>query len=428
MQVSVESGEGLKRKLTVQVPSEKLEAEVANRLKSLQGRVKIDGFRPGKVPLQVVKQRYSKQVLQEVAGEIMETSFREALTQENLRPVGDPVINAVAIKSGQPLEFTASFEVYPEVTLAPVSELKINKSMASVQDSDIDAMMETLRKQATTWKTAERAAQNTDRVTLDFVGSVDGDIFEGGSAKGVPLVLGSGSMIPGFEEQLVGLSVADTATVKVTFPADYQAAHLQGKAAEFAVTVVLVEAPALAPLDDDFAKTLGVTEGGLERLKQDVRANMERELDNRVRAEVKNNVMDQLASANPMVLPEAIVQQEAASLKEQDSSQQGSDLPLEAYLDEARRRVQLGMILAEAIKLAAIKVDADKVRQRIELISKDYEDPAEVVRYYLGNPQLLRGVETLVMEDMVVDWIVSQAKVTEVNKSFDDVMKPKPAV
>ena len=423
MQVSVEAGEGLKRKLTVQVPSETIETEVANRLKSLQGRVKIDGFRPGKVPLQVVKQRYGQQVLQEVAGEVMENSFRDALNQENLRPAGDPVISAPSIKSGQPLEFTASFEVYPEVALAPVSDLKITKYSASVQDVDIDNMLETLRKQSAKWNEVERAAEDGDRVTVDFVGTVDGEAFEGGSATSVPLVLGSGSMIPGFEEQVKGLSKGGKGTVKVTFPEDYQAEHLQGKAAEFAVTVNLVEAPELPAIDDEFARAFGIAEGGLDKLKQDIRGNMERELDNRIRAEVKSSVMDQLASANPMEIPDAIVQQEAESMKAQAESQQGSNLPLESYLDEARRRVQLGMLLAEAIKISGIQVNPETVRERIDTISRDYEDPAEVVRYYQSNPQLLRSIETLVMEDMVVDWIVSQADVTVVEKSFDELMK-----
>ena len=423
MQVSVEAGEGLKRKVTVQVPSETIDSEVTNRLKSLQGRVKIDGFRPGKVPLQVVKQRYGQQVLQEVAGEIMENSFRDALNQENLRPAGEPVINAPTIKSGQPLEFTASFEVYPEVALSPVSDLKVTRYNASVQDVDIDNMLETLRKQSAKWNEVERAAEDGDRVTVDFVGTVDGVEFEGGSATSVPLVLGSGSMIPGFEEQVKGLSKGGNGTVKVTFPEDYQAEHLQGKAAEFAVTVNLVEAPELPAVDDEFAKAFGIAEGGLDKLKQDIRANMERELENRIRAEVKNSVMDQLASANPMEIPDAIVQQEAETMKAQAESQQGSNLPLESYLDEARRRVLLGMLLAESIKISGIQVNPETVRERIETISRDYEDPAEVVRYYQSNPQLLRSVETLVMEDMVVDWIVSQADVTVVEKSFDELMK-----
>lgn len=428
MQVSVETGEGLKRKITIQVPSETLESEVANRLKSLQGRVKVDGFRPGKVPLTVVKQRYGQQVLQEVAGELMQSSFRDALTQENLRPAGDPVINTESIKPGQPLEYTASFEIYPEVALAAVSDLKITRSAVSVADSDIDTMLETLRKQATGWQAVERAAQNDDRVTVDFVGTIDGEAFEGGTATAVPLVLGSGRMIPGFEEQVIGVAKGGQATVTVTFPADYQAEHLQGKKAEFAVTVTEVEAPELPALDDEFAKQFGVLEGGLDKLRQDIRANMERELENRIRAEMKSDVMEKLAAANPVDLPEALVQQEADTLKQQDSQQQGSDLPLDAYMSEARRRVHLGMLLAEAIKISAIQVDQGKVRERIETISKDYEDPAEVVRYYQSNPQLLRGIETLVMEDMVVDWIATQADVATQDKTFDELMNPRPAV
>ena len=427
MQVSVEAGEGLKRKLTVQVPGDKVATEVENRLKSLQGRVKVDGFRPGKVPLSVVKQRYGQQVLQEVAGEIMENSYRDAVTQENLHPAGDPQISAQAILPGQPLEFTATFEVYPELTLAPIDALEVQIISASVNDSDVDKMLETLRGQHTRWNPVDRAAQNGDRVTVDFVGTIDGVAFDGGSAKDVPVVLGSGGMIPGFEEQIIGQAKAGQATVKVTFPADYQVADLQNKDAEFAVTVNLVDAPETPALDDEFAKTFGITEGGLEKLRQDIRSNMERELDNRLRAEVKNDVMDKLLVANPVEVPEAVVQQEAENLKQQTSVQQpGANLTVDQFLGDARRRVQLGMILAEVIKLSEIKMDADKVRERIELISREYEDPAEVVRYYQSNPQLLRGIETLVMEDMVVDWVESKAKVSAIEKSFDEVMNSRP--
>jgi len=427
MQVSVEAGEGLKRKLTVQVPGDKVATEVENRLKSLQGRVKVDGFRPGKVPLSVVKQRYGQQVLQEVAGEIMENSYRDAVTQENLHPAGNPEISAQTILPGQPLEFTATFEVYPELTLAPIDALEVQKITASVQDADVDKMLETLRGQRTSWKQAERAAQDGDRVTVDFVGTIDGVVFEGGSAKDIPVVLGTGGMIPGFEEQIMGVEKGGNATVKVTFPADYQVADLQNKDAEFAVTANLVEEPETPALDDEFAKTFGINEGGLEKLRQDIRDNMERELSNKLRAEVKNDVMDKLLVANPVDVPEAIMRQEAETLKEQTSTQQpGSQLTVEQFMDDARRRVQLGMILAEVIKLSGIKMDADKVRERVELISRDYEDPAEVVRYYQSNPQLLRGIETLVMEDLVVDWVESQAKISVIEKTFDEVMNPQP--
>lgn len=429
MQVSVESGEGLERKVTVQVPTDRIDSEVESRLKSLQGRVKIDGFRQGKVPLKVVKQRYGEQVLHEVAGELMQNSFREAITQENLQPAGDPIINAQEIKSGQPLEFTATFEVYPVVELTAINTLEVDKVTADITDADIGGMLETLRSQASSYTEVERAAANGDRVTVDFIGTIDGEAFDGGSAENAPLVLGSGAMIPGFEEQIIGVSKNGEATVKVTFPDDYQAEHLRSKEAAFAVTVKLVEEAGLPELDDEFAKSLGVEDGGIEKLKADVKANMQRELKNRIRADVKGEVFDKMLQANPVDVPSATVRQEAESLREQRNAEQpGGNASVEDFMADAKRRVQLGMLLAEVVKVSDIQVDAEKVRERLELISKDYEDQEEVVRYYQSNPQMLRGLETLVMEDMVVDWIVEQAKINTVEKSFNEIMNPKPAV
>ena len=423
MQVSVEAGEGLERKLKIQIPTETVEMQVESRLKSMLPRVKIDGFRPGKVPLKVVKQHYGDQVFQEVAGELIQNSFRDALTQENLNPAGDPSISTDGIKQGEPLEFTATFEVYPDVELTPVTGIKLEKIKSAVTDADVDKMIETLRKQRTSWSVAERAAGDDDKVVIDFKGTVDGVAFEGGSADEVPVMLGSGSMIPGFEENLRGLKAGDESTFKVNFPDDYQAEHLAGKEAEFAVVVKTVEEPVLPEVDEEFAKAFGVADGSIEKLREDIRGNMERELDNRVRSEMKNSVMDQLIENNPIEVPSAIVQQEAETLQKQTAAQMpGSEQAVEAYMDDAVRRVKLGLILAEVVKTAAIQPDAEKVRERVEAMSKDYEDPDEFVRYYQSNPQLLRGIETLVMEDMVVDWIVDQAEVNETERSFDDLM------
>ena len=423
MQVSVEAGEGLERKLTIQIPSETVETQVENRLKSMLPRVKIDGFRPGKVPMKVVKQHYGAQVFQEVAGELIQNSFHEALTQENLNPAGEPAISTEGIKQGEPLEYTATFEVYPEVELAPVSGIKLEKAKASVTDADVDNMIETLRKQRLSWDLVDRAAAEGDKAVIDFIGRVDGEAFEGGTADKVPVVLGSGGMIPGFEDNLKGLKAEDTTTFKVTFPADYQAEHLAGKEAEFEVTVASVEASSLPDIDEEFARAFGVEDGSTDKLREDIRGNMERELDGRIRSEIKNSVMDQLIENNPIDVPAAIVQQEAETLQKQTAAQMpGSEQPVESYLNEATRRVKLGLILAEVVKTAAIQPDADKVRERVEAMSKDYEDPGEFVRYYQSNPQLLRGIETLVMEDMVVDWIVDQAEINETERSFDDLM------
>ncbi len=425
MQVSVEAGEGLERKLTVQVPAETVEMEVNNRLNSIKRTVKIDGFRPGKVPLKVVKQKYSGTVLQEVAGELMQSSFREAITQEKLTPAGDPVINAQDLVLGETMEYTATFEVYPEVALAPVTDLAIEKLEASVEDSDVDKMIEVLRKQKLDWEEVERASANDDRINIDFVGTVDGEEFDGGSAKDMPMVLGAGQMIPGFEEHLTGLKSGDESTFKVPFPADYAAKDLAGKEAEFAVTVKKVEQPKLPELNEDFAKAFGIASGDVDELKKDIRGNMERELAKKLRTVLKGSVMDALVAANALDVPATVVQQEAEALQKQTEAQTpGNSSTTESFLGDAKRRVQLGMILAEVAKTSELQIDADMLKQRVEDMARDYDDPDEFVRYYMGNQELLSGIRTLVMEDKVVDWVAEQAKISSKNSTFDAVMNP----
>jgi len=426
MQVSVETGEGLERKLTIQVPAETVETEVNNRLESIKGTVRIDGFRPGKVPLKVVKQKYSGTVLQEVAGELMQNSFREALTQENLQPAGDPVIQANAPVLGEAMEFTVTFEVFPEVSLAPVSELSVEKVEATVEDADVDNMIDVLRKQKMDWNEVDRASANDDRITIDFVGTVDGEKFDGGSANDMPMTLGAGQMIPGFEDALTGLKAGEETTFKVPFPDDYAAKDLAGKEAEFAVTVKKVEEPKLPEIDEEFAKAFGVESGDVDQLKSEIRANMERELARRLRTLVKESVMDALLEKNPMEVPSATVAQEAETLKKQTEVQSpGTDLPVDVFMDDAKRRVQLGMILAEVAKASALNINPDMIKERIEEMAQDYDDPDEFVRYYMGNQEMLRGIETLVMEDKVVDWVVEQAQVSTRSNSFDEVMNPE---
>ncbi|NOQ89915.1 MAG: trigger factor [Gammaproteobacteria bacterium] len=426
MQVSLEAGDGLERKLTVQVPAETVESEVNNRLNSLKNTVRIDGFRPGKVPLRVVKQKYSGTVLQEVAGELMQRTFREALTQENLNPAGDPVIQTEDLILGETMEYTATFEVYPEVELAPVAELVIEKVEASVEDSDVDNMIDVLRKQKMDWSEVDRASANDDRISIDFVGNVDGEKFDGGSANDMPMVLGAGQMIPGFEEHLTGLKVSEETTFKVPFPEDYAAKDLAGKEAEFAVTVKKVEEPKLPEVDDEFAKTFGVESGDVEQLKTDIKENMNRELSRRIRTLLKEKVMDSLIDANSIDVPSATVQQEAEALKRQTEVQTpGSNLSVDSFMDNAKRRVQLGMLLAEVAKTAALNIDADMIKARVEEMAKDYDDPDEFVNYYMGNQELLGGIQTLVMEDMVVDWVTDQASVSAKTSTFDEVMNPE---
>jgi trigger factor len=425
MQVSVEAGDGLERKLTVQVPAETVESEVNNRLSSLKNTVRIDGFRPGKVPLKVIRQKYSATILQEVAGELMQRTFREALAQENLNPAGDPEIQAQDLVLGQVMEFTATFEVYPELTLLPVADLSIEKIEASVEESDVDNMIDVLRKQKMDWVEVDRACADENRINIDFSGTVDGEKFDGGSASDMPMVLGAGQMIPGFEENLTGLKASEETTFKVPFPDDYAAKELAGKEAEFTVTVKKVEEAKLPEVDEDFAKAFGVESGDANQLKSEIKANMERELTKRLRTLLKEKVMDALINANPVDVPSATVKQEAETLKKQAEVQApGSNLSVDAFMDDARRRVQLGMVLAEVAKISSLNIDADMVKSRIEEMAKDYDDPAEFVNYYMANQELLRGVETLVMEDAVVDWVAEQATVTSKNSNFDEVMNP----
>jgi len=425
MQVSVETGEGLERILTIKVPAETVESEVNNRLNSLKSSVRIDGFRPGKVPLKVIKQKYSGTVLQEVAGEIMQSSFREALTQENLSPAGDPKIQAQDLVLGQVMEYTATFEVYPELTIAPVADLELETIDASVGDADVDNMIDVLRKQKMDWVEVDRASADEDRMSIDFVGTIDGEKFDGGSASDMPMVLGASQMIPGFEEKLTGLKASEETTFKVPFPDDYAAKELAGKEAEFAVTVKKVEEPKLPEIDEEFARAFGVESGDADQLKTEIKANMERELGKRVRTLLKESVMDALIQANPIDVPSAVVAQEAEMLKQQTEVQTpGSNLPVDSFMDDAKRRVQLGLVLAEVAKVATLDVNADSVKAKVEEMAKDYDDPDEFISYYMGNQELLRGIETLVMEDAVVAWVADQAKVTSKSSSFDAVMNP----
>lgn len=431
MQVSVESGEGLERKLTIQVPAETVDKEVESRLNSMRSRVKIDGFRPGKVPLKVVKQQYGGSVLQEVVGEVMQNSLREAVIQEKLNPAGNPSIEPTQIEPGKPLEYIATFEVYPEIVLADFSKLEIERETAEVTDADVDAMIDTLLKQRTSYDIVERASKDGDQVVINFVGSIDGVEFEGGKAESVPVVIGSGSMIPGFEENLTGKSAGDEFKFDVDFPEDYQAAELKGKTATFDTRVISVAEPKAPALDEDFAKSFGVEDGSIERLRKDIRDNMQRELRNKLTENLKKNVMEKLLQANDVLVPKALIDHECENLQKQmmeaGNLQSGMSLPKELFEGEAKRRVSLGLIIGEAVKASEIKPDATRITAKVDELAQTYEDPQEVINHYNNNPQLKQSLEALVMEEMVVEWIVDQAKVTDKPANFQDLMNPQPA-
>lgn len=428
MQVSLETGEGLERKLTIQVPAETVSQEVETRLKSMTSRVKVDGFRPGKVPLKIVKQQYGGQVHQEVIGEMMQNTFRDAVIQEDLKLAGSPNIEPKNMAVGEALEYIATFEVYPEVEIADCSSLKVDRVTAEIGDGDIDKMIETLRKQRVTYAEIDRAAQTDDQLTISFVGTIDGEEFEGGSADSIPLVLGSSSMIPGFEDQLVGKSAGDEVTIEVPFPDDYHVEKLKGKDAVFATKIITVAAPEMPEVDDEFAKDFGVTDGGIERLRKDILENMQRELKNKLQSSLKDNVMDALLEANEVLVPKSLIDDECGNLQQQmtqsSNLQGGMTLPKEMFADEAKRRVSLGLLISELVKVSGVSVEQNKVTEKIDEIAATYEDPQEVINHYSNNPQLKSNIEALVLEEMVVDWVIDQAKVSDVKSSFDELMKP----
>lgn len=432
MQVSVTSTEGLERRMTVELPAEGVEQEVQQRLKSMAGRVRLDGFRPGKVPFNVVVKRYGAQVRQEVQADLIQSSFYEAVQKEKLRPAGAPKIE-LGVAGGDKLAFTATFEVYPEVKVAVPADMVVQKPVVEISEQELDGMIDKLRKQRADWEEVSRAAAEGDQVVIDFLGKLNGEPFSGGEAQGYPLVLGSKRFIPGFEEQLIGANSGDYRDVNVTFPEQYQNGDLAGKAVVFEVTVQKVNGPKLPDLNDaEFLKTLGVQEGGVEALRKDVRDSMSRELEQKIAAQVKNQVLDKLFAANPVELPSALVEseiQQMANQARQSMGMEGQQPVTEevraALQDQARRRVALGLLIGELIREKAFRADADKIRARIEALAAGYEDPAAVVAWYYEDRSRLAGVEALVLEDQVVDWVISEAKVEEVKTAFDEVMQAR---
>ena len=433
MQVSIESSTGLERQLKIGVPADRIEKEVTERLQKATKTVSISGFRKGKVPLSVVKQKYGKGVRQEVIGEVVNSSFYEAIKQEELQPVGQPRIDDVTDVEGQDLEYTAVFEVYPEISLAKLEKASIARPVADLNDADVETMIEVLRNQQATFEAVEKASEEGDQVNIDYVGTKGGEEFPGGKAEGQDLLLGSNSMIPGFEDGLVGLSAGDEKVLKLKFPKDYHAEELKGAKVEFAVKVNSVSVKNLPDMDDEFFKLFGVTEGGEEKFREDVRNNMERELRNAIRNKIKNRVMDQLFTLNKVDLPKALVTNEITQLKKQMIQQFGGGqqldpnmLPDDMFTDKAERRAALGVIVSEVVKVEELTPDEERVRERINEIASTYDQPQEVIDYYYSQQELLSSVEAVVLEDQVTELVLSKAKVTEEKLSYEEAIKPDP--
>ena len=432
MQVSVESTSALERRMTVGVPAERIETEVNKRLQQTASRAKVPGFRPGKVPMSVIRQRYEDSARQEALGDLIQATYYEAIVAQKLNPAGAPAVEPKVFEKGKDLEYVATFEVFPEIQLAGFEGLTIERQQAEVQDSDVDNMLEILRKQNTRFEAVERAAENGDQLNIDFVGKIDGEAFAGGSAKGTPLVLGSGRMIPGFEEALVGVKAGEERVINPTFPADYQNLDLAGKTAEFTITVNSVSAPQLPELNDEFFALFGIKEGGIDGFRAEVRKNMERELRQAIKSKVKNQVMEGLLAANPVEVPKALIANEVNRLRVQAVQQFGGNiksdqLPAELFEEQAKRRVVLGLIVAEVVKKTELKPDENRVRELIEEMASAYQEPQQVVAWYLKNEQQLNEVRSVVLEEQVVDTVLQQAKVTDKAVSYEEAVKPAEA-
>ncbi len=431
MQASIETISTLERKMTIAVPAERVETQVEQRLNEAARTVQLKGFRKGKVPVKVVKERYGGSVRQEVLGEVMSQSYYEALGQHKVRPASQPRIEAKKVEAGNDLEFVATFEVYPEVTLGDFSTIAVERKVAEITDADIDKMVETLRKQRQTWQEVDRAAVDGDQVVIDFTGKLDGQQFEGGSATGTKLVLGSNRMIEGFEAGLVGTAKDQEKVLALNFPANYQNQELAGKAVEFTVQVKNVSASVLPELTPEFFASFDVKQGGEPEFRTEVKSNMAREMKNAVRNSVKNQVVSELLKLHAVELPKSLVASEINVLRQQTAQQYGggqrideSMLPAELFREQAQRRVSLGLIMNEVIQHNQLKVDPAAVRKLVEEMAESYEQPQEVVKWYYSNKEQLAQIEAMALEEAVIDHILSKAKVMENNCSYEEALKP----
>ena len=423
MQVSVENTSTLERRMTVQIPAEQVDSIVRTRLQSMTRTVRLDGFRPGKVPFKVVERKFGPQVRLEALGELISSTYQEALQQQNLRPAGDPRIEPPQSQGGETLEYVATFEVYPDFEPAAVSGIKVSRPKAEVTDGDVDGMLEKLRKQRVDWESKEGAAALGDRLIIDFEGTIDGEAFSGNKATSLPLELGSKTMIDTFEDQLVGATAGEERQVEVNFPADYRFADVAGKPAHFQVKVSQVQVARLPELDDGFANSFGISEGGLAGLRAEVRRNMERELTQTIKNKVKRQVFDALLEQNAIEVPRALVDSEVDALARQAEQQGMQAGGREAFEKEAHRRVALGLIIGEIIRRNQLQVDPERVRAEVDALSASYEKPEEVVQYYYNNRDALAGVQSYVMEDIVTEWVLEQARVSEESSTFDGIMQ-----
>jgi len=430
MQATIEKVSNLERRLNVTLPSQEIEAEVENRLKKLARNVRMHGFRPGKVPYRLVQQQYGGQVRQEVLGDALQKTFGEAVRSQNLRVAGYPRFEAKPVEGEDSVEYSATFEIYPEIELGDITQATIERPVVEVSDAEVDKTIEILRKQRVHYHVADRGAENGDRITIDYTGTQDGTEFEGGSGKDHTTVLGEGRLLADFEKAVVGLRAGESRTFELTFPEDYHGKDVAGKTASFSVTVKQVETPHLPEVDAEFAKQLGIGDGDIAKMRVDIKANLEREVRRRIQTRVKDQVMKTLLEHAKLELPNALVNMEIERLMagmRQDLAGRGmkvEDMPMprEAFEPEARKRVGLGLIVADLVRQHDLQAKPDQIKAVVKDYADSYERPEEVMRWYYQSADRLREVESLVLEDNVVQWVLSQAKTADKQGDFDELM------
>lgn len=427
MQISVENTGALERRMSVQVPAQRVEQAINTRLQSLSRTVKVNGFRPGKVPVAVVKQQYGAAVRQEVIEGLVQSTFNEAVTGQKLNPAGGPRIDEFKADEGQDLSYRAVFEVYPEFQVQGIESLSINRPKVEVADADIDVMIDNLRRQQASYSKVERAAKDTDRVTIDFEGKIDGVAFDGGKGENFPVIVGAGRMLPDFEAGLQGISAGESRDVSVKFPDNYASANLAGKQAVFTIKAHAVEEQQLPEANDEFAQRFGITEGGIAKLREEVADNMKRELADNIKGRVRQQLFDALLAANTIEVPAVLVSNEVRSMQMDAGRQMGardaSQLPAaEQFQEPARRRVALGLVLGEVIKTSALVVDRDRVQAKLQEMVEQYPDPQQAIKAYSANQDAQRQLENMVLEEQLIEWLLERAKVTDQVQTFKEVM------
>jgi trigger factor len=426
MQVSLTATGGLERRLEVAVPATEVSTEVEQRLKSISRTARLKGFRPGKAPITVVRKQFGEQVHAEVISDLMRSSFAQALSQEKLTPAGGPRIEPITMGPGTELKYAAIFEVVPEVKVKPFDSIAVDRPSAEVTDDDINAMVESMRRQRPVFAAVERPAQDTDRVTIDFDGRIDGQPFDGGEGRDVTIIVGARQALPDLENGIKGASAGENRTISLSFPADSPNKSIAGKTAELQVTIKRVEQQSLPEVDDEFCRAYGVEEGGIEALRTEVRKSMEREMGDVIRNRVRGQVLDALYRENTVEVPRALVDEQVQRMQVDAARRIGakdaSQVPArEAFEDQARRRAALGLLMGQIVQSEGIKVDRERVQNRLNDLVASYPNPDEVRRAYLQNADAMRQVESAVLEDQVVDWIVDRARVTDNPMTFKDL-------